>query len=179
MPCSVCATLRAHLGGQEQPVRRGGRRELRYPGRQDLRAAWRIRLRKVHDGLLSLLRLLPSVGRIVGGQVLFQGRDLLRLPEAAMRQVRGGGIAMIFQEPMTSLNPVMSVGDQIAEALVRHTESPGVGVRQRVEELLEAVRIPDAGQRLHEYPHQLLRGNETTGHDCHRVGGRPGAVDSR
>jgi peptide/nickel transport system ATP-binding protein len=107
---------------------------------------------------LSLLRLLPSGGRIVGGQVLFQGRDLLRLPEAAMRRVRGGGIAMVFQEPMTSLNPVMSVGDQIAEALVRHSKSPGVSVRQRVKELLEAVRIPDAGQRLHEYPHQLSGG---------------------
>jgi peptide/nickel transport system ATP-binding protein len=107
---------------------------------------------------LSLLRLLPGGGRIVGGEVLFQGRDLLRLPEAAMREVRGSGIGMIFQEPMTSLNPVMSVGDQIAEALLRHTKSPGVGVRERVRELLEAVRIPDAARHVHEYPHQLSGG---------------------
>ncbi len=75
-----------------------------------------------------------------------------------MREVRGGGIAMVFQEPMTSLNPVMNVGDQIAEALVRHMKSAGVSVRERVRELLEAVRIPDPEQRLHEYPHQLSGG---------------------
>jgi peptide/nickel transport system ATP-binding protein len=107
---------------------------------------------------LSLMRLLPSSGRIVGGEVLFQGRDLLRLPESSMRQVRGGGIAMVFQEPMTSLNPVMSIGDQIAEAVVRHAKTTGVGTHERVKELLDAVRIPEPERRLQEYPHQLSGG---------------------
>jgi peptide/nickel transport system ATP-binding protein len=107
---------------------------------------------------LSLLRLLPASGRIVGGEVLFEGRDLLRLPEAAMRDVRGAGIAMVFQEPMTSLNPVMNIGDQIAEAVRRHESSTRVSTRKRVRELLEAVRIPDPEQRLREYPHQLSGG---------------------
>ena len=115
---------------------------------------------------LSLLRLLPASGRIVGGEVLFRGRDLLRLPEAAMRTVRGGGIGMVFQEPMTSLNPVMTVGDQIAEALARHAaggtrptrgHARGDG-RRRVMELLDAVRIPDPKRRIDEYPHQLSGG---------------------
>jgi peptide/nickel transport system ATP-binding protein len=107
---------------------------------------------------LSLLRLLPSSGRIVGGEVVFQGRDLLRLPEASMRDVRGGGIAMVFQEPMTSLNPVMTVGDQIAEALEHHAQPRGTDRRRRVADLLEAVRMPDAHRRIHEYPHQLSGG---------------------
>ena len=107
---------------------------------------------------LSLLRLLPSGGRIIGGEVLFQGRDLLSLSDPAMRQVRGAGIAMVFQEPMTSLNPVMNVGDQIAEALQRHAKPAGAGARERVRELLEAVRIPDPERRMQEYPHQLSGG---------------------
>jgi len=107
---------------------------------------------------LSLLRLLPSSGRIVDGKVLFRGQDLLRLPEAAMRGVRGKGIAMVFQEPMTSLNPVMSVGEQIAEAVKCHAASTDLSTRERVMELLEAVRIPDPERRLGEYPHQLSGG---------------------
>ena len=107
---------------------------------------------------LSLLRLLPSSGRIVGGEVVFQGRDVLRLPESAMREVRGGGIAMVFQEPMTSLNPVMSIGAQIAEAVERHGDGGDVGTLERVTKLLEAVRIPDPERRLGEYPHQLSGG---------------------
>ena len=107
---------------------------------------------------LSLLRLLPASGRIVGGEVVFQGRDLLRLPEVELRGVRGAGIAMVFQEPMTSLNPVMTVGDQIAEALETHAQAGGGDRRGRVIELLEAVRIPDAERRMEEYPHQLSGG---------------------
>ena len=107
---------------------------------------------------LSLMRLLPSSGRIVGGEVMFQGRDLLRLPESSMREVRGAGIAMVFQEPMTSLNPVMSIGDQIAEAVQRHAKTTGTGTRERVKELLDAVRIPEPERRLQEYPHQLSGG---------------------
>ncbi len=107
---------------------------------------------------LSLMRLLPGNGRIVGGEVQFQGRDLLRLPEAAMRGVRGGGIGMVFQEPMTSLNPVMTIGDQIAEAVVRHGGASVSDISARVLELLDAVRIPDPARRLAEYPHQLSGG---------------------
>jgi peptide/nickel transport system ATP-binding protein len=107
---------------------------------------------------LSLLRLLPASGRIVAGEIVFQGRDLLRLPEASMREVRGAGIAMVFQEPMTSLNPVMTVGDQVGEALDRHNRTSAADRRRRVRELLEAVRIPDADRRIEDYPHQLSGG---------------------
>jgi ABC-type dipeptide/oligopeptide/nickel transport system ATPase component len=106
---------------------------------------------------LAILRLLQPPGRVTGGRVLFEGRDLLALPESEMRAVRGGRISLIFQEPMTALNPTMRVGDQIGEALTAH----GVGkdeARQRVVELLDAVRIPDAPKRARDYPHQLSGG---------------------
>jgi ABC-type dipeptide/oligopeptide/nickel transport system ATPase component len=106
----------------------------------------------------SILRLLPPAGRITGGRVLFQGRDLLALPEREMRGVRGAGISLIFQEPMTALNPVMRVGDQIAEALTVHGMATGVRARAAAIELLDAVRIPDAARRVRDYPHQLSGG---------------------
>jgi ABC-type dipeptide/oligopeptide/nickel transport system ATPase component len=105
----------------------------------------------------SIVRLLQPPGRVTGGQVLFEGRDLLQLPEREMRAVRGARIALIFQEPMTALNPVMRVGDQIAEAMACH----GTGwpaARARAVELLDAVRIPDAARRARDYPHQLSGG---------------------
>ncbi|RRQ20820.1 ABC transporter ATP-binding protein [Thiohalobacter thiocyanaticus] len=108
---------------------------------------------------LALLRLLPQpVGHIAGGQVLLEGQDLLALPEMRMRQVRGGRIAMIFQEPMTSLNPVMTVGRQIGEVLAAHKGLKGRAARARSVELLGLVGIPDAGRRVDEYPHQLSGG---------------------
>jgi peptide/nickel transport system ATP-binding protein len=107
---------------------------------------------------LSIMRLLPEAAAIVGGAVELEGRDLLQLPEAAMRDVRGRRIAMIFQEPMVSLNPVMTVGEQIGEALRRHRGLRGAALRARVRELLEAVRIPDPARRAGEYPHQLSGG---------------------
>ncbi|MBL8396477.1 MAG: ABC transporter ATP-binding protein [Candidatus Accumulibacter sp.] len=107
---------------------------------------------------LALLRLLPAAGRIPGGEVWFAGRDLLRLPEAEMRAVRGGGMAMIFQEPATSLNPVLTVGHQLAEVLERHLSLAGQAVRQRALELLTAVGIADPERRLGEYPFQLSGG---------------------
>ncbi len=107
---------------------------------------------------LSLMRLLPASGRIVAGAVRLGSRNLLKLSEVEMRRVRGGGMTMIFQEPMTSLNPVLPVGTQIAEALRLHAESAGGGSRQRVLELLRAVRIPDPDRRIDEYPHQLSGG---------------------
>jgi len=108
---------------------------------------------------LSLLRLLPQPGgQITAGSVKLDGEELLALPETGMRSVRGGRIAMIFQEPMTSLNPVMTVGAQIEESLQLHQGLRGAVARQRVLELLDAVGIPDAGRRYREYPHQLSGG---------------------
>jgi ABC-type dipeptide/oligopeptide/nickel transport system ATPase component len=106
----------------------------------------------------AILRLLQPPGRITGGRVLFQGRDLLTLREREMREVRGAGISLIFQEPMTALNPVMRVGDQIAEALTVHGKASRREARHRAVELLEAVRISDAARRVRDYPHQLSGG---------------------
>ena len=107
---------------------------------------------------LSLLRLLPPTGRILAGAVGFAGRDLLQLPEAEMRAVRGGDLAMIFQEPATSLNPVLTVGRQIGEVLERHAGLRGEAAHRRMIELLDAVGISDAARRLGEYPFQLSGG---------------------
>src|SRR5882724_5118157 len=107
---------------------------------------------------LSITRLLPEAGRIVSGAVRLEGEELLQLPEAAMRRVRGRRIGMIFQEPSASLNPVMTAGAQIAEVLERHTALRGAEVNARVIELLNAVGIPDPAGRVHEYPFQLSGG---------------------
>ena len=107
---------------------------------------------------LSIMRLLPDAGQIVGGKIELDGVDLLALPETRMRDVRGARVAMIFQEPMLSLNPVMTVGAQIAETLERHTDLEGASLERRVLELLEAVGIPDAARRRHEYAFQLSGG---------------------
>ena len=107
---------------------------------------------------LSLMRLLPPGGRIVDGSVRLAGTDLLRLTEAQMRGVRGGRMAMIFQEPQTSLNPVLTVGEQIGEAVRVHEGRPRRLVEERVLELLDAVGIPDPARRIGEYPHQLSGG---------------------
>ena len=106
----------------------------------------------------SILRLLQPPGRIIGGSVRFEGRDLLALSEAEMREVRGARISLIFQEPMTALNPVMRVGDQIAEALLVHGKTTRAEARTRAIELLDAVKIPDAARRVRDYPHQLSGG---------------------
>ena len=106
----------------------------------------------------SILRLLQQPGRIVSGSVRFQGRDLLTLSEAEMREVRGAGISLIFQEPMTALNPVMRVGDQIAEALLVHGKATRAEAIARAVELLQAVHIPDAQRRVRDFPHQLSGG---------------------
>jgi peptide/nickel transport system ATP-binding protein len=108
---------------------------------------------------LALLRLLPKpAGDIVGGSVRLNGQELLNLTERDMRAIRGGRIAMIFQEPMTSLNPVMTVGAQIAESVEQHKQLRGEAMRRQVLELLDAVGIPDVKRRYHEYPHQLSGG---------------------
>jgi peptide/nickel transport system ATP-binding protein len=108
---------------------------------------------------LSILRLIaPETGRIVGGSIAFDGQELTTLPIEAMRAVRGRKIAMIFQEPMTSLNPVLTIGTQIAESVVRHLGLSRRAAMDRAHEMLELVRIADARQRLSEYPHQLSGG---------------------
>ena len=107
---------------------------------------------------LSLARLLPETGRVVDGSVRLESTELLALPEAAMRNVRGQRIAMIFQEPATSLNPVLTVGTQIGEVLERHAGLRGAAARQRAAELLDAVGIAESARRLDEYPFQLSGG---------------------
>jgi peptide/nickel transport system ATP-binding protein len=108
---------------------------------------------------LSLMRLIPEPpGKIVSGSVKLAGRDLVALDETAMRKVRGKDISMIFQEPMTSLNPVMTVGNQIAEALLLHEGLSRTDALKRAVEILKLVRMPEAEQRLREYPHQLSGG---------------------
>jgi oligopeptide/dipeptide ABC transporter ATP-binding protein len=108
---------------------------------------------------LSILRLVQPPGWIQGGPISFNGRhDLLELTERDMRAIRGAEIGFIFQEPMTALNPVFTVGDQIAEALLVHRKARRAEARGKALELLEAVRIPDPARRLRDYPHQLSGG---------------------
>jgi oligopeptide/dipeptide ABC transporter ATP-binding protein len=107
---------------------------------------------------LSIMRLLSRPGRTVAGRVLLEGRNLLELPEEEMEDVRGNDVAMIFQEPMTSLNPVFRVGDQITEAIERHLGMTRDEARDRVVELFGTVGIPSPERRIREYPHQLSGG---------------------
>ncbi|MGU3478490.1 ABC transporter ATP-binding protein [Methylobacterium sp. D48H] len=107
---------------------------------------------------LSILRLLPRDASRIGGRVRFESRELLAAPEAEMRRVRGDSIAMIFQEPMTSLNPVLTIGFQIAEALIRHRGLSRSAAEAEALRLLDKVRIPAARSRLHEYPHRFSGG---------------------
>jgi oligopeptide/dipeptide ABC transporter ATP-binding protein len=108
---------------------------------------------------LSVMRLIATPpGRIAGGQMLFEGQDLVKKSEREMRRIRGNEISMIFQEPMTSLNPVYTVGDQIAEAIVLHQKkSYGAAMRQAAD-MLDLVGIPEPGKRVKNYPHQMSGG---------------------
>jgi oligopeptide/dipeptide ABC transporter ATP-binding protein len=108
---------------------------------------------------LSIMRLLPkSTGRIVAGQVMFDGLDLLKLSEAEMRRIRGRRISMVFQEPMTSLNPVMTIGHQLTEPLRLHLGLGRRAAQDRVVEVLHMVGVPDARRRLSDYPHRFSGG---------------------
>ena len=108
---------------------------------------------------LSLMRLIPDPpGRIVSGSIKLADRDLLQLSEKEMRGVRGNEISMIFQEPMTSLNPVMTIGKQIGEALILHRDMDKKAAMKRAVEMLDLVKIPEPAQRAREYPHQLSGG---------------------
>ena len=108
---------------------------------------------------LSILRLIPpETGRIAQGSIRFEGKELTALSEQEMKSLRGHRISMIFQEPMTSLNPVLTVGTQIAENVVRHMDVPWSSARERALEMLDLVRIADCKRRIDEYPHQLSGG---------------------
>ncbi len=107
---------------------------------------------------LSLLRLVPNPGEVVGGQVLFKNDDLLQLSDEEMREIRGRDIAMIFQDPQSSLNPVLRTGFQIAEAMLAHQRATRSQALRRAVELLKRVRIPAAESRARDYPHQLSGG---------------------
>ena len=110
-------------------------------------------------GAMSILRLIPDPpGRIVAGEVIFAGRDLMRLSDEEMRQVRGGEIGMVFQEPMTSLNPVLTIGRQITETVEQHRHIDRAAAARRAVELLGLVGIADPERRLKQYPHQLSGG---------------------
>ena len=107
---------------------------------------------------LSIMRLIAPPGKIVGGEIAFDGKNLLQLSEAEMRQIRGDDIAMIFQDPMTSLNPVFTVGEQIAEALRLHRKLSRKAARAAAIEAMQEVAIPDPARRVDDYPHQLSGG---------------------
>jgi ABC-type dipeptide/oligopeptide/nickel transport system ATPase component len=107
---------------------------------------------------LSILRLVPPPGRIAGGRVMFNGRDLLALSESDLDGIRGGGIGFVFQEPGAALNPVFTIGSQIEETLAVHGVARGRAARQRAVELLDAARVPEPARRVRDYPHQLSGG---------------------
>jgi ABC-type dipeptide/oligopeptide/nickel transport system ATPase component len=107
---------------------------------------------------LSIIRLVMPPGRIAGGRILFEGRDLMTLTERELQRIRGRRIGFVFQEPMVALDPVYTIGYQIAETLMVHGLARGQAARRRAVELLEAVRVPDPARRAKEYPHQLSGG---------------------
>jgi len=107
---------------------------------------------------LSLMRLVQPPGRIASGSIRFNGRDLLTISEREMQSIRGAEMSFIFQEPMTALNPVFTIGNQIAETLLVHNRARGADARRQSIEWLEAVRLPNAAARIDDYPHQLSGG---------------------
>jgi oligopeptide/dipeptide ABC transporter ATP-binding protein len=108
---------------------------------------------------LSILRLIPNPpGKIVAGKILFEGKDLLEKSDDEMRDIRGNDISMIFQEPMTSLNPVLTIGHQVSEAIILHQGLDRKSAMDKAVEMLQLVHIPEAHRRVHEYPHQMSGG---------------------
>ena len=129
---------------------------------------------------LSILGLVPSPpGHVVGGHALLEGRDLLAMSERELKDVRGNEIAMIFQEPMTSLNPVLTVGYQIGEALRRHENVSRRAARTRAAGLLELVRIPEPVRRPRRIPAPVVGRDAPAGHDRHGVSVQPQGADRR
>ena len=107
---------------------------------------------------LSVMGLLPDNGRVESGEAIFAGQDLLRLPDRELRKIRGNRISMIFQEPMTSLNPVLTIGRQLTEAILHHSDADKAAAKARAIELLDSVGIPEPEKRFGNYPHQLSGG---------------------
>ncbi|MBS1270583.1 MAG: Glutathione import ATP-binding protein GsiA [Gammaproteobacteria bacterium] len=149
--------LRMYLGGAEMPVRAVDGINLKINEGETLALLGESGCGKSMTAL-SLMRLLPSSGRVKQGRVLYMGQDLLTLAEMDMRRIRGSGISMIFQEPMTSLNAVLTVGEQIRESLLTHQGVKGAGARKQSVDLLRSVGIPSPERRIDEYPHQLSGG---------------------
>ena len=115
---------------------------------------------------LSIMRLIPNPpGKIAGGEIFFKGKDILKASEKEMRDIRGNDISMIFQEPMTSLNPVFTCGDQIEEVIILHQKVSKQEAKIRALDMLKLVGIPAPEQRYNEYPHQLSGGMRQTNHD--------------
>lgn len=107
---------------------------------------------------LSIMRLIPLPGRIIGGEVIFDGQQVLQKSEKEMRAIRGNLISMVFQDPMTSLNPVLTIGEQVAETIMLHQKLPRKEAREKAIETLELVKIPHARERIKDYPHQFSGG---------------------
>ena len=129
---------------------------------------------------MSILRLLPQPpARIESGTIRFEGTNLLELGEGEMRDIRGNEISMIFQEPMTSLNPVLTVGRQISESIALHQGLSERAAHARAIEMLDRVRVPDARRRADEYPHQPLRRHASAGDDRHGAVLQSEGADSR
>ncbi len=156
-PLLEVSELRAWLGGGQSPVRAVDGVSFAIRAGETFALLGESGCGKSMTAL-ALMHLLPPSGRIVGGMARFRERDLLQLSELEMRGVRGRRVAMIFQEPMTSLNPVLTVGEQIGEVLRQHRGMGGAAARARTVELLTEVGIPDPQRRLEEYPHQLSGG---------------------
>ncbi len=125
--------------------------------------------------VLTMLGLIPQPpGRVARGEALYDGRDLLRLPKRELREIRGGDIAMIFQDPMTSLNPVFTIGDQISEALLTHNDDlSGKEARRRTIELLELVGVPFAERRVDQFPHEFSGGMRQRGMIAMAIANKP------
>jgi peptide/nickel transport system ATP-binding protein len=167
--------LQTHLGPAGSPVRAVDGVELRLRRGETFVLVGESGCGKSMIAL-SMMRLLPPSGRVVQGEVLLNGRSLLDLPEVEMRRERGGGIGMIFQEPMTSLNPVMTCGRQVAEAVRLHDPQHARDPRARVLELFRQVGIPDPERRIDEYPHQLSGGMKQRVMIAMALAGRPAVL---
>jgi peptide/nickel transport system ATP-binding protein len=171
-PLLILESLSTHLGSETQPVRAVDDVSLRIH-----RGETFVLLGESGCGksmiALSIMRLLPHSGRIVAGDIRLDGQSLRTLSEAEMRAERGGRVGMIFQEPMTSLNPVMTAGEQVAEAVRLHDADNRGRVDARVVELFRAVGIPDPVRRVHEYPHQLSGGMKQRVMIAMALAGRP------
>jgi len=164
--------LRVHIGAGEGAVRAVDGVDLDIQPGETFALLGESGCGKSMTGL-SLTRLLPLGARVLGGEVVLDGTDLLALPEERMRRERGGRVGMIFQEPMTSLNPVMTIGEQIAEAVRLHDPPHRRRPQSRVVELLRAVGIPDPERRSREYPHQLSGGMKQRVMIAIALAGRP------